>query len=358
MMKARCRDCGAPVYTRIFRKWNDDGTVTGRLSKGIRICHIEAGEITAMVEGVSERIGYPIDRIVVEGERKASRGVTDETFSAGHGALGLVGRSWGGSPVSLGISMDISRAVGNGSGEILDHRRGERLLVKFADPFCVPVVVGETWGSFEALYRITAEAEWEEADGGVVIDLKKSSDGMVEQHPDRLALKKMATRQGRVRFDRCPRCGVPREVTHAIEWDLERGIVTNRKTGRREVTIMVESVNAVIHELASELGEGIPEMVMEIEEGYVASVTDGNGTPGGIDGYRSLLSELTVMGMGNPVDVSLEDGTLKVAVDNPFCEPLLAGRVGGYYEVLEGVKPTVTWTPDTAGTTVVEARNK
>ncbi|MBU4489290.1 MAG: hypothetical protein KKE79_01505 [Actinobacteria bacterium] len=355
MSVIRCRECGGPIYTRIFRRWNSDGTVTGRLSSGVRICHIEAGEVCAMVEGVSARIGYPIDRIVVEGERKASRNITCETLSAGRGLLGIIGRSWGGSPVSLKISLAISRSVGFGAPEVLKYIRGRELKLKVQNPFCVPIVVGDLWGNFEALHRITAEASWEEEPGAVTINMVKVRDEMVEEYPDRLSLQKMATLPGDVGFDRCRRCGIPREVTGSIEWDLDAGVVTSRVTGRREVTVMVEGVNAVISELTGELGDEIPGMVQQVEQEYVAGKMEGSRLPDTTREYGVLLDELRVMGMGNPVEVEKEGERLKVRINNPFCEPLLAGRVGGYYKALEGVTPLVTWTPDEEGYTVIEA---
>jgi len=353
---SRCRDCGAPTYTRIFRRWNSDGTVTGRLSSGVRICHIEAGEVCSLVRGISEKIGYPIDRIVVEGERKAARNITNETLASGHGILSVLARSPGGTPVTLKMSLDVSRSVGYGSPEVLRYIRGKEFDVRVDNPFCVPVVVGDIWGNFESIHRITAGVESEESDDSVTIHLRKLSDEVIEEHPGRLALKKMATMTGEVAFDRCERCGIPRDVTRSIEWDVERGQVTSRKTGRREVTIMVEAVNAIINELTEELGDEIPVMVEQVEQDYIAGVMSGSSMPATTRDYGILLDELRIMGMGNPVTVEKTDNTLSVVINNPFCEPLLAGRVGGYYRALEKVKPEVKWTPDTRGSMTIEVK--
>lgn len=340
----RCRECGAPTYTRIFRQWNNDGTVTGRYSQGIRICHIDAAEVSGLVSGISDRIGYPIDHVVVEGERKASRSITNETFSAGHGLLGLLGRSWGGSPISIKISLNISRSVGHGQPEILEHVRKRSLRLRVREPFCTPVVVGDIWGTFEAIHQITADASWSEGKELATIELEKVRDGMVEEYPGRLELKKVATMPGEVEYDRCRRCGVPREVTSTISWDLDRGIVTNRKTGRREVTIMVESINAVIRELSDELGEDVPRMVQQIEESYTAETMKGSKLSNSEEDYRSALDELRVLGMGNPTRVHKLDGRLEVKIENPFCDPILAGRVAGLYQGLEGAAGEASWT--------------
>jgi hypothetical protein len=137
LMTGRCRDCGVPMYARVFRTWNDDGTVTGRFASGSRICHVECGEITAMVEGISEKIGYPIDRIVIEGQRKATRRLADDILSTGKGIAGLFGRSWAGAPVALKVTLDVGRTVGHALPEILEYKRGEVLRLRLEHPYCL-----------------------------------------------------------------------------------------------------------------------------------------------------------------------------------------------------------------------------
>ena len=121
LVENRCVECGAPFYTRMFRQWNDDGTVTGLFSRETRVCHVEAGEICGILDGISDRIGFPIERIVVEGDRKASRRITDEVLETGHSLVGLFGKSWAGSPVSLKVTLDVGSSDKNAetpSGEL------------------------------------------------------------------------------------------------------------------------------------------------------------------------------------------------------------------------------------------------
>ena len=42
--------------------------------------------------------------------------------------------------------------------------------------------------------------------------------------------------------------------------------------------------------------------------------------------------------MGNPVEVEETGKQLKVKVENPFNDALMAGRIAGYYEAVEKVK--------------------
>jgi hypothetical protein len=332
------------MYARLFRTWNDDGTVTGRFASGSRVCHIECDEISAVIAGVSERIGYPIDRIVIEGQRKAARRIADDVLSAGKGIAGLFGRSWAGAPVALKVTLDVGRTVGHALPEILEYKRGELLRLKLTNPYCVPLVVGDAWGAFEALHNITVEAEWAVEDDAVTIELRKVREGMVWEEPMRLQLEQMKTLPGDAKFERCPRCGIPREVTDTIEWDIENGIVRNKLTGRREVTIIVESINAVLRELENELGEEIPAMVQEVVARYTArSIGGDEALELEAKGYLAALGPIRARGMGNPVTAEMSEGTLTTWIDNPFSAPLLAGTVAGIYEAVEEVRSATTW---------------
>jgi hypothetical protein len=251
--------------------------------------------------------------------------------------------------------VEVGVGLGQGFTEILERRKGEQVRFRVRHPYCVPLLVGDLWGMFEALNNVTAEATWVEEGDSVTVTLEKVRDGIVWEEPHKLALKKMPTLPGEVNYDCCPLCDIPREFTRAIEWDLERGIVTNRATGRREVTIIVEAINAIIRELTVEAGEAVPQMLCEIEQDYVVGVLGDVTVPGTISDYRMLLGEMRALGMGNPVEVLKEADLLTVRIETPFCEPLLAGKVAGYYQVLEGALPQVSWTPGEAGYTVIQA---
>jgi hypothetical protein len=344
VMNSRCRDCGAPFYPRLFRRWNDDGTVTARHAGTNRVCHIESGALCAIIDGLSERIGYPIDRVAIEGQRKATRRLTDDVMSAGGGAIGLITRSRLGSGLATEIILGVGRTAGHGLPQATEYRRGRAMRLKVEDPYCIPMVVGDAWGSFESVHNVTAEAAWRSGPDWVEIELEKVRDGMVWEDPLRFQVEPIARLPGDVNYERCARCGIPVEVTRAICWDLENGIVTNKLTGRREATVIVESVNAVLRELHSELGDEVPFMVQDILKEYTAAGIDTQAAEGiRSGGYRSALDHLRVRGMGNPVKASCYKGDLTVRIDNPFSGIILAGMIRGVYRAAEGVEGRCEW---------------
>lgn len=356
MLMSKCRGCGAPLSTRLFRQWNDDGTSTARFSAtGNRVCHMDCEEFAALVEGISQRLGHPIDRIVAEGQRKAARSTIEDVLARGRGILGWLGRTRMFHPLEMKITLDAGRNLGYGVAEVLEDRRGRRLRARLREPYCPPMAAGNLWGMFESHNNVTADADWRLEEGAVEVTVEKVSDGVTWDDPFRFALLKMATVRGDVRFDRCDRCGTPREVTRALRWESEAGMIFNRASGRRQMTVMVEAINAIIRELTEEIGDYVPQMVAEIEQDYIADAMCIDAMPGTPHDYRALLDDLCILGMGNPVEISKEGDVLTVRIDNPFCEPLLAGRIAGSYRALEGVPTMSTWTPDIDGYTIVQA---
>ncbi len=356
MLLSRCGECGAPLVLRAFGCWNPDGTITAKpYGHSLRISFIEQGELTALLDGISSSIGYPIDKLVVAGERKANGGSVDEMLSKKRGLIRSVAHSAIGMPVTEKIIADVAIGLGHGRSEILEHKRGKLIRVRVSEPYNAALATGDLLGTYEAHFLMTAVASCQVEGDSVVITIEKDHDGMTWQDPTRLTLKKMPTFEGQVEFERCGRCDVPLAMTRKVSWNTSRGIITNNASGARQVMIIVEAINAVIRELTWELGETIPDMVREAEQAFVASEMVGTELEGTAETYAQLLSDMTVFGQGNPVEVTKEGVLLTVRVDNPFCEPLIAGRIAGFYQAVEGVETNVIWSPGTNGYTVIQA---
>lgn len=165
-MTSRCRDCGAPLYPRVFRQWNDDGTVTARHAGGNRVCHIESEALCAIIDGMSDRIGYPIDRVAIEGQRKATRRLTDDLMSVGRGAIGFITRSWAGSGLATDIILGVGRTAGHGLPQAIEYHRGEatsykgNLTIRIDNPFSGVILAGMIRGVYRAVEGVEGRCEW------------------------------------------------------------------------------------------------------------------------------------------------------------------------------------------------------
>jgi len=355
LVSSRCRECGTPLYARAFRSWNDDGTITARFTSDIRLCQIETGTVAAIIDGLSDRIGYPVDLIAIKGQRKAMRKITEDFFALGYGALGFVSRKGPISHLIAKLTLGVAWTVGHALPEELEYVPGLTFQVKMRKPYSWQLMVGDVWGGFEALHNVTAEARYTVEGESLLILIEKVGEGMVWDEPSRLQLRRMARVPRSAVYERCARCGIPLEVPRDTEWDAENGMVFNRITGRREATIMVEPLTAMLGELEAELGDDTPLVVQEIVAEHTArSIPPRAAAVMRSEGYRSALDYLRVSGMGNPVSVEMREKTMSVRIDNPFSTLVIAGMVGGTYGALEGVEPKTWWVADPRGYMIVE----
>jgi len=354
----RCGFCGVPIYVRLAASWNDDGTVTGRYARGTRVVQIYADEINHILEGISERIGHDISRIIVEGERKATIQFNRDLLRNVPPALKAVFNNRVMARPLNRFLLRSARNAGLGSGRIVEYRWGSGLVADFERPFNIPVLAGDMLGTVEEFYGQSGEVAWTGDTRRVRITITL---GGRASHVDEERLRPVLppTLPGDVEYERCPRCHLPLDVSRSYEFDLAKGIAVEKETGRRIVTVIIDSLYSVFQELESELGEEIPEMIVELESQYVAAnlpcaarcFEDLDS-----DAMRLLLGDLKVKGMGNPVDVEVSGGGAVVRIDNPFSEELLAGRVLGLYKAFRGGVADVDWTHDTEGFTVIEVK--
>lgn len=354
MVLERCRSCTAPIYVRLAANWNDDGTITGRFASGTRVVQIYASEINRIVSGITERIDLDISRIIVEGERKAAIDFTGDVLDRAGGLVGSLSRNRLVSRFVFGFVLRAAKNAGLGSGRLAEYQRGNEAVVDFVDPFNIAILAGDMLGAFEAFFRKRFEVTWEgDLRFARIVVTSESGDSHVEE--ERLVPVLPPTQPGNVDHERCPRCGIPLDVTRRYHFDLKKGIATEISTGRRVVTVIIDSINAVFRELESELGPEIPGMIVDIESDYISETTRRPEGEGEREAIETLLGDLSIKGMGNPADVSVENERLRVRIDNPFCDVLLAGRLLGFYRVVWGEPADVAWIPDRDGYTVIEA---
>lgn len=350
----RCGRCGIPVYVRLAAVWNDDGTITGRFAKSTRVVQIYSSEINYILDGMSQRIGLDTSRIVVEGERKAGVQFTGSIFGKWRGLVGVVARSRLFSRMVLSFVVRAAKNAGLGEFRLTGYRRNREMELEISRPFNVPILAGDMLGAFEVFTSRAGEVSWEVE--GDTVGIKIKADSVPAQFDEgRLTPRLPVTLPGRFALERCPRCHVPLDIGRRYSFDLRGGIATEVTTGRRVVTVMIDSLLAVFKELEVELGPEVPRMMVDLQSDYTVENTPRPEAPADESLMRELLGDLRIKGMGNPTEVSVSQGEkLRVRVENPFSEELLAGRVQGYYRVLWGDPARVEWTPDTEGFTVIE----
>lgn len=345
MAVERCSGCGLPIYVRLAAAWNDDGTITGRYVHSTRVVQVYFDELDSIFDGISERIGLDITRIVVEGERKAGLAFTNTFLSKWKGIVGRIATL----PLVVDIVMRFvvrtSKNAGFGCISIISHKRNKQLVLKITDPFSPAVIAGNILGSFEAFSGGAATVDWE----GDAREIRIAITSGGEREPidkDRLEPRLPVVLPGEYTVERCRKCGMPLDLTNRYDFDLAAGIATERGSGGRIVTVMIDSLEAVFEELYSELGREVAQMVVDLESDYVQRSITMPACVDECEAIEELLSDLRIKGMGNPTEISLVDDELLVRIENPFNEELVAGRVLGIYRALLGEPAEIRWTDE------------
>lgn len=157
---------------------------------------------------------------------------------------------------------------------------------------------------------------------------------------ERLAAPPVKTKPGDISCERCRECGVPLGISE-FAWDLEKGIITNRSTGVRFAFVGPGGLQAVFDELGSELGDTIPETIIEAQRMRVASQDFDQWKAFGHRDFQDLLGTL---GFGNLVSFDASGNTYKAVIENASLPLMIVGTAAGALESITGKKATTDWT--------------
>ena len=351
LMEIRCSECGAPRWLNILGKWTPDGLFMhsfGGYEAPPQII-IDMEEQRTVFQSLEEHLGFNIDRIIIEAQRKTvkawvgdvlekcPRFLTTNTFLKCRIGYFL---------------MILGYIAGFGEIKIIDLEPDAHILYHSRGIYYLPMAIGDGQGYFEAVFGGTSVADWMELPGEEYV-IGCSRESRTSGLEDRLKYVPRKSIPGSVKHKRCPRCGVPLEAL-GYEWDWDRGIIMNKVTGLREIVALNSGGDNVCRELTNELGDEIPRLFIEIERRFMFDRVKEYGLRLSHSGYselrednaenlKILLDGLPFRGMGNPVEFSFKAGVLKLRVENPFNEARLCGKVLGFYEALEGRRGNLEW---------------
>lgn len=346
-----CRECGIPWQFGWFLRWTPDGAILGRDVARTRLVFLEVDEVRSLFAGVSERTGMPVDRFVYAAEKEVGRRFASTLLPR---FLTMIPRTRVTRPQWLAkligrLILRYMAGLGMGRGRIISYRSGRSGAFRLEGTHYVPLVAGDSAGVFEHLERVGADASWEEVSPGrFVVEVEKTGDSPPSERS--LFLEKAVFLPGNLRFEYCPGCGVPLEVSRNLSWDeLDRGFLRNRTTGVREVALGAQSFFAVFRELERELGGEIPALVENLEQEYMRESSGRRRYLEEKTDVMDLMSDFGWRGMGNPVRAEKTSFGLEVTIENPFHPGMVAGRVAGLYEAAMEKRVRATWSFDTPG---------
>ncbi|MBN2027356.1 MAG: hypothetical protein JW854_11415 [Actinobacteria bacterium] len=345
MRHRRCKVCGIPYRIGRVHRWMNNGTIVNARVPRIRQVFMEADFLPELRERLSGGLGFPVNRIFYEAERNSVR-ITVEAFLKAP-FLQLAARIPVFRRAAVHYFNNLAWETGTASSKTVAYHSGKYGLARMHNPFDLDLMAAVVVGAFEALERKPFRSFWKKENSSYLLRVEAAPDK--PELSQRLEVEYAPLKDADFHLRSCPRCGLPLELSH-MEWIEDEGIVLDRRRGMRMINLDGYTSRLVNRELIRELGDSVVPIIIEAKRDYTLKMLEDIGMRLDSDEDRrrellkDMLSLLPLYGWGLASELEYMPGsTLRVWVDNPFDEYLIAGRLAGFYEAAEGKRARVEW---------------
>lgn len=349
-----CKACGVPRMVSSELSWGGGGVISISYSPTARMVFYESGNIDQVFRGIEKLIGVPIEQMVIESKRRATRAYMEKVFSAEieeSARLFRETRDGGGSSISperkkeiletqMGFDLQaklVGRVYGYGDmwreGPGVDGASNPWRTQSICNPYSLLFYSADMVGTVEAFEQIDLEVEYQDL-GDNTYGLKALPGVHPIELAQRLKRKRYPFKPGNVTHERCPECGIPAEVGRCT-WDLEAGTITEPVNGRRMAFFNPQIMEAVFRDLEAELGDSIPEAIIEAQRLYgKQSMSADNWRRSGYDfkGWSALR------GLGNITAFKADRKKLSLTLENSSMHLAMVGMAQALYELAWGTE--------------------
>jgi hypothetical protein len=339
-----CKECGVPSLVSKGQIWHDNGVITEAKDPGHRMLLCESDDLEALFRGIEKIIGLPIEKFVVESKRRVTKEYLEKMIPAPVRKIIYTFKP----DLIAGRMAGIAKAYGYGDVELVEIRKTGRtadyLVMTIERPYSILFFRGDNLGGMEAASGRECTVETRS-----IGDDKYQLDIHVGSHPpelqERLKPRHHDYKPGDLKLERCRTCGIPLDVA-AYRWDLDAGTITTPRMGRRMALFGPYGLEAVFDDLEAELGESIPDSIIEAQRRYVREHL-GEEWLKGPENFRRMCA---LRGLGNLTSFEADEEHISLAIQNPCVDHLMVGIVQGLFEIATGRENTThSWSRTEAG---------
>ncbi len=342
-----CPQCNTPFHITREHRWLSSGVIVQANDTRNRLAFMESENLDALYRGIGELIGMPIEHIVIEASRRATRGyisrmVPEETKR-------MVQERTIDPKILIDASFRLARLMGYGNASLVEYRiertDDDYMIVRVSDPYSALLWYGNFAGTFEAIAGRDVGVEYKEISPGLFEATIRPSEHPAELQ-ERLPMHPFKHADGDFELERCGTCGGPLALS-AYDWDLEQGIIRSSSTGRRMALLGPHMVDPTFQELQRELGDDIAQVVIEAQRRF---------TKTGFYRVAEIVSEdtarvdLAVRGMGNLRELKMGKEGVTLRVDNIALHLMVIGLAQGLFEHAFSVESESSWSLSEEGT--------
>jgi hypothetical protein len=348
-----CPKCGVPrAITNMFT-WKNNGIIS-IAGTSARMVFYECGNIDNVFRGVEELIGAPIEHIVLERKRRDTRRFMKRVLPEPIERLEAI---FNGTKLDRVSSVDPTEksrvleigeaftAAATGIGMVYGY--GDIRFSKLWElwdtfpwrtqiirkPYSVIFFSADMLAAVEAFERRDMAVEYEQVADDVYLFSVIPGEHPIEL-ADRLKRKTFEIKPGDISHERCPECDVPLLVARC-HWDLQMGTIIDPDTGRRMAFFDPAAVDTVFDDLEAELGEEVPEAIIEAQRRYGKRLmSSGNYKRSGYD----FKTTVAARGLGNITAFKADDKRLSLTMENPSMHLGMVGMIIALYELAWGAE--------------------
>jgi hypothetical protein len=352
----RCPECGVPKQIVEAHEWLNSGVIILKADPSMRMAFIECENLDPLYENIQELIGVPIERILIDVERKGTRDYFSPLLPQEFKEQ-LKSHELSLDPIIEGMIFN-NRMNGLGVLELVSYSseddENDHITLINHNAYSVPLAMGDIAGGCEAaLDKEHGNITRKEVSPGVY-EITAAPSGIPQELKGRLERRGYVHREGDFELEKCPGCGGPAALS-GFTWDLDNGVIINTATDRHVAILHPSVVDSVFEELANELGETIPELVIEAQRRFTKT---GFHYVEEIEDEGEFRTQLALRGIGNLKSLSKDEKGLRMSVDNACMDLVLVGMVQGLYEIAFDTESEVKWQLSEEGDLSVEVTPK
>jgi hypothetical protein len=339
-----CLECGAPDQIVNNHRWLNSGVIVWERDETQREILVESENLDPLFYGIGEVIGVPIERQVIDVCRRSTSNLVKDMVPQEVKDL-IMKREIDLQAVILGITdvmITASQLVGFGKFKHVAHRYmadgKDYFTNRCYHPYSILLSRGNLEGTIEGIYDTQTGVESVEV-GPDVYEMTARATGHAVELEERLRLKPYVHRDGDIELERCSTCGGPAALA-SFRWDLEEGIITNERTGRRMTMMAPDVLEAVFEELEKELGDIVPRAVVEAQRRFIKA---GAYSIDEISDEGDFRTQLAVRGYGNLRHIYLGEDGLTLRIDNAAAPLMIVGLAQALFEMALDVGSNADW---------------
>jgi hypothetical protein len=340
-----CPECGVPTQLVDRHFWLNSGVIVADTDKTLRQILVESENLDPLFEGIADVIGMSVEKQIIDVARRVMRNRVKDMVPLAAKEV-IIKKEIDLEPLIMTITdymMTASQVIGHGKYEHVGHRyerdENDYFISRVTEPYSIPLCRANLAGTIEGMYDAAETGvECEEVAPGVYEFTARFS-GHSEALEERLKLRSYKHRDGDIELERCPSCGGPATLA-SYQWLLEDGVIRNKATGRRLALIGPDVLDAVFEELEAELGETVPQAVVEAQRRFIKSSSYSIEE---ISREGDFRNQLAVRGYGNLRDIKLGKYGMSLSIDNAAAPLMIVGMVQGLFEMALEVDSVPEW---------------